>query len=319
MITRNEYKDRSENYSKSYPCYNEPYFLKDLDIEVMSNIRYINMKEVYDTFSSTIANNGKNFIVTTGCEAALRITLQVLKRINEYYAIYSEYPTWGMVPIIFDQIFYDDNELKKIEFRYNSSNNSFYYEGLEYLDIKSKDIIYTTYRYNNLFEHQNHIFDAYNIIDFTYTDPKVAYKEYMNICLDNPSIKNKIIGIGSFSKVYGCGYRLGYIFYPENDNTFRELFNLYREEYISSHAAFLLRNITSFSSEYNKRMNIVYDKNIYVTYTSNYATVPKRVLEYPDSILPKSEKEYISSSINKEFIVKNGYGDDTVFLRIGIH
>lgn len=319
MITRNEYKDRSENYSKSYPCYNEPYFLKDLDIEVMSNIRYINMKEVYDTFSSTIANNGKNFIITTGCEAALRITLQVLKRINEYYAIYSEYPTWGMVPVIFDQIFYDDNELKKIEFRYNSSNNSFYYEGLEYLDIKNKDIIYTTYRYNNLFEHQNHIFDAYNIIDFTYTDPKVAYKEYMNICLDNPSIKNKIIGIGSFSKVYGCGYRLGYIFYPENDNTFRELFNLYREEYISSHAAFLLRNITSFSSEYNKRMNIAYDKNIYVTYTSNYATVPKRVLEYPDSILPKSEKEYISSTINKEFIVKNDYGDDTVFLRIGIH
>lgn len=319
MITRNEYKDRSENYSKSYPCYNEPYFLKDLDIEVMSNIRYINMKEVYDTFSSTIANNGKNFIVTTGCEAALRITLQVLKRINEYYAIYSEYPTWGMVPVIFDQIFYDDNELKKIEFRYNSSNNSFYYEGLEYLDIKSKDIIYTTYRYNNLFEHQNHIFDAYNIIDFTYTDPKVAYKEYMNICLDNPSIKNKIIGIGSFSKVYGCGYRLGYIFYPENDNTFRELFNLYREEYISSHAAFLLRNITSFSSEYNKRMNIAYDKNIYATYTPNYATVPKRVLEYPDSILPKSEKEYISSTINKEFIVKNDYGDDTVFLRIGIH
>ena len=319
MITRNEYKDRSENYSKSYPCYNEPYFLKDLDVEVMSNIRYINMKEVYDTFSSTIANNGKNFIVTTGCEAALRITLQVLKRINEYYDIYSEYPTWGMVPVIFDQIFYDDKELKKIEFRYNTDNKSFYYEGLEYLDIKSKDIIYTTYRYNNLFEHQNHIFDAYNIIDFTYTDPKVAYKEYMNICLDNPSIKNKIIGIGSFSKVYGCGYRLGYIFYPENDNTFRELFNLYREEYISSHAAFLLRNITSFSSEYNKRMNIAYDKNIYVTYTSNYATVPKRVLEYPDNILPKSEKEYISSSINKEFIVKNDYGDDTVFLRIGIH
>lgn len=176
--------------------------------------RYPNMKAAYDAFSETYNIPKSNFILTNGCENALRIVLTALKPKK----IYAEHPRWEMVDVICKGF---GIKIKNIDYDYNGKDF--------YIDKTKTDknrLYYSTESYNNLFKHKNlEIENGISIIDETYTQSSLLDK--------NRNIKKNVITIGSFSKVASPGIRLGYIIFHEE---YADIMNLLREQYISESA-----------------------------------------------------------------------------------
>ena len=179
--------------------------------------RYPDMYEVYKAFEETYGRS--NFILTNGCENALRIVLLAIKA----RTMLLEKPTWQLAELICDSL-----DINSYHIDYHYSDNGFRVDKEKLKDYAFVDGLYTTDTYNNLFRHSNFYLDSvckWNIVDETYTaDTLINNKE-----LDD----NKIV-IGSFSKFVDPGMRLGYIIFPEK---LRERFNALREEYICREAA----------------------------------------------------------------------------------
>lgn len=308
MIKRNDYKKREETIftrANENPRLNTK--LAD----------YPDMYGIYEEFNKKFMDNNDSFsfILTNGCENALRITCQVVKRlINGKVSLYKESPTWGMVPVIYDQVFYDCTSINSdLEFMYDDKLKGFVYSTTSVFDKDSNNILYRTYRTNNLFSHQDLWFsNTWQIVDYTYTLPLNAIKEYKQSLLDHYNDKDvfNFIGIGSFSKFYGCGLRLGYILF---NNKLKDVFNLYREEYINRLACdFILKykplsgeELTLNSNIYEYGINI--DSNV-ISKNLNYRTIKSK-----DAI----DNHY--NGTNKEFTVKDTNGKDISFYRLGYH
>ena len=156
---------------------------------------------------------GENFIICNGCENALRITLQVLTRLGIKSLSYAT-PTWGMLDV-FCEMFMLEKVVKP--FIYDEQKDIIEEPNL------SGECYYGCNGINNFFTYKEGVRNCkYSIIDTTYTDIKFNSDD---------------IYIGSLGKKYGCGIRLGYIKFPLH---LKELFQLYREQYINSGAEKLI-------------------------------------------------------------------------------
>lgn len=217
-------------------------------------IEYPNMMEIYDTFSTFSLIPRDNFILTNGCEEALRIVLQVIKRIeeNKNINLLAEYPRWKMVDVISDQILYKNpkdinyvlNKEKDSMMSFSNYDNEALKNELNYMDNNDVCVLYNTLSINNMLMHKkwnSNLFaekckcKLYDIIDETYTPFKTDINDQKLSKLE----KDNIFIIGSFSKAIGCGLRLGYILFNQK---YEKYFNLYRPQYISPLAINFLTN-----------------------------------------------------------------------------
>lgn len=175
--------------------------------------RYPDMKVAYKAFSETYKIPQDNFILTNGCENALRIALLALKPKK----IFAEHPRWELFDVICEGL---DIKIKNVNYIYDGEE--FYSE----IKHNKNRIYYSTESYNNLFRHKNlNVENGISILDETYT--------MSTLLNEKRAIKENEIVIGSFSKVASPGIRLGYIIFNEK---YVDIMNLLREQYISEGA-----------------------------------------------------------------------------------
>ena len=190
---------------------------------------YPDMYKAYRDFSLSFNISTDNFILTNGCENAIRIILTMLKvneTITDKEPLLIENPGWELVKVL--------SEAMKIPYKlYNYDIN-----GLA--SFNKAKCIYTTDTYNNVIKHEfpKGESDLY-IIDESYT-----MKHYFN----NSIIPDNFIYIGSFSKLVSPELRLGYIIFPSK---FKNEINLLREQYINQAAILFLSNLSIKDPDYS--------------------------------------------------------------------
>lgn len=212
---RTRVEDRNENF---FSTKNEPWFVNN------EYGWYPDMAKMYDDFSKVFNIEKKNFILTNGCENAMRLALEFYNFKFGNQILYTENPGWRMADVLGAALGY---EVHHYDYLYDGYSREFYPE--QSFDPQS-DLVYTTDIYNNLFKHGNLNMDAFYILDETYTMHQLMSG------YEKPD--QDIIVIGSFSKAYGPGYRLGYILFHEDHN---DIFQLLREQYLSPAAGKLLK------------------------------------------------------------------------------
>lgn len=283
-IKREKYKDNSHTYKNICNRSNEPWFDKGEDIVLTKDdyTHYPNMYKVYELFSNIFGISTDNFILTSGVEESLRIAFTVaniIKGGHDSNAHLESYPSWGISKVVAKQVFYDEDKIHNLEYKLEENGHIGYA-----LDrVNDDDIIYTTFEFNNFIRHStlslSYTGNNIGIYDETYTLLHLFHNA-INSCpalLNNDKLadvdlidyKNTDhIIIGSFSKIYGAEYRLGYILF---NNEYKELFNLYRAQYINGLAIKLLNiirndlntlnSILDFHNFPEEKMN-----NLYVFY-----------------------------------------------------
>ena len=251
MFTRDRYKP--ETVPSFISIKNEPSLDKT----------YPNMYNVYTNFSNHFSIPINNFILTNGCENALKIAMMMLSGKD----LYIEHPSWAMVDVIAEGFGFNYTHID-----YTFRNDKFI------LNIPDDSYpIYTTDTYSNLIKHEN--IDSYRnikIIDETYTNRILLNKD--RILTENEFI------IGSFSKCANPALRLGYLIYHEK---YDDRAQLLREQYICGAAANYLENIIM-------HRNPIWDWNIpYEIITHHYVYVTLQAKE-----LPIPHKHFIVAGID---------------------
>lgn len=264
-------EERNENF---FSVKNEPWFVDN------EYGWYPDMAQMYEDFSKVFNIKKKNFILTNGCENAMRLALEFCNFKFDNRIIYTENPGWQMADILGAALGYN---VYHYDYQYDNCNKKFFSSQ----SFKQRNgIVYTTDTYNNLFEHNNIDTDAFCILDETYTMHQLlsGYKKPDH---------NTII-IGSFSKRYGPGYRLGYILFHEKYNN---IFQLLREQYLSPAAGKLLEQLrynnisinpldtTTYSVGTNDKYNdlpIVTTHPVYTTFQADDVPVPHKKFKVSD-------------------------------------
>lgn len=265
---RTRVEDRNENF---FSTKNEPWFVNN------EYGWYPDMAKMYDDFSKAFNIEKKNFILTNGCENAMRLALEFYNFKFGNQILYTENPGWKMADVLGAALGY---EVHHYDYLYDGYSREFYPE--QSFDPQS-DLVYTTDTYNNLFKHGNLNMDAFYILDETYTMHQLMSG------YEKPD--QDIIVIGSFSKAYGPGYRLGYILFHEDHN---DIFQLLREQYLSPAAGKLLKQFhrddfaidplgsgiysTEISDEYDGPP-IVTTHPVYTTFQADAVPMPHKKFE----------------------------------------
>lgn len=265
---RTRVEDRNENF---FSTKNEPWFVSN------EYGWYPDMAKMYDDFSKVFNIEKKNFILTNGCENAMRLALEFYNFKFGNQILYTENPGWRMADVLGAALGY---EVHHYDYLYDGYSREFYPE--QSFDPQS-DLVYTTDTYNNLFKHGNLNMDAFYILDETYTMHQLMSG------YEKPD--QDIIVIGSFSKAYGPGYRLGYILFHEDHN---DIFQLLREQYLSPAVGKLLKQFrrddfaidplgsgiysTEISDEYDGPP-IVTTHPVYTTFQADAVPMPHKKFE----------------------------------------
>lgn len=203
-MKRDDYEKLKPN-SLGISTKNEP--LED-NVLTVNTRAYPDMYKAYADFSKAYGIPLGNFILTNGCESALRIALLALRPDK----LTIEQPTWARVQVECEAL---DIDYDCIDYRY--------YDGIFYPEREvSPGFLYTTDTYNNLFRHENIKNRGITIMDETYTS--------RSLFAERKEFRSDKIVIGSFSKTGGAGLRLGYCIFSD---CWSERFNLLREQYIS--------------------------------------------------------------------------------------
>ena len=251
---------------------------------------YPDMYEVYQKFSDTHGISTDNFILTNGCENALRICLEVLRP----NCLGIETPSWEL-PYVFAAGM--RIKTKHFKIHYNERKKQFYYGKIP----KGIDVLYYSDGTNNFASMLD--VDTYN------NDPFYNPPDYVAIINDltyyvpsgfGAGVREpEQISIGSFSKYVDPSLRLGYIIFHDS---LKEEFNLLREQYLNSAAIDFILN-TNPSDIYNIfRLNSTPEewppelKDKIVSNTGVYTTFRADDVPYP----------------HKKFIV-----DNITFCRVG--
>lgn len=297
MIRREDYQEVKRN--KDWSIGNEPVI--DFGAELAKTItQYPDMKKAYDNFSEIYKIPKTNFILTNGCEEALRIACNILyvTSPSSDTFFYYENPSWGMVPVIGSQVF---AYRFPVNYIYHERPNGGFFK-LDVIKYQTSDsVIYVTDRFSNLFEHRNMFNrDERNrlIVDETYTGNMLyRFKDYNVGTEVNNILTEDSVYIGSYSKFFGCGIRLGYILFNKKYN---DLMQLYRPQYISpmacTFAGIHLYDMNELVNDISKDVD-----GRYITVHPNYCTIKAKDYDGPEE------------RINKKFIVSN-----IEFYRLGV-
>lgn len=183
---------------------NEPWTERHIEIDARP---YPDMHRAYRDFSKAYKIPLNNFILTNGCESALRIALLALRS----HKLTIEQPTWARVQV----------ECEALDIQYDFINYQ-YKDGIFFPEKSALGDLYATDTYNNLFRHENIIGHGRTILDETYTSK--------TLLADQKELNENTIIIGSFSKTGGAGLRLGYCIFSDE---WADRFNMLREQYIS--------------------------------------------------------------------------------------
>lgn len=269
---RTKVKDRNENF---FSTKNEPWFVDD------EYGWYPDMAKMYDDFSKAFNIEKKNFILTNGCENAMRIALEFYNFKFGNQILYTENPGWKMADVLGAALGY---EAHHYDYRYDNYSKEFYPEQL--FDPQS-DLVYTTDTYNNLFKHDNLDMDALYILDETYTMHQLMSG------YEKPD--QDIVVIGSFSKGYGPGYRLGYILFHEEHN---HIFQLLREQYLSPAAGKLLEEIRQDTFLMDPLNQVCYSTDIDESYNGPDIVTTHRVYTtFQTEAVPMPHKQFKVSGV----------------------
>lgn len=223
MYTRRDYF--KEDREKPWSIKDEPVSQEALNDEIARS--YPDMYEAYQDFAKTYDLSMNEFILTNGCENAVRIILEALR--PQY--LYTENPSWGLVEVLANGLLYPRPEETPDEQRIFMVNYEFKDGEFILGDFAKKlpdenSVFYITHKYNNVFEHEEltnrNEYAKYTIVDETYSAKLLRNS--------NRNIPENIFVIGSYSKFCGAGIRLGYILYNPKWN---RLMQLLREECIS--------------------------------------------------------------------------------------
>lgn len=243
------------------------------------DLAYINFSEQFDIPIG-------NFILTNGCESALRISLLATK--IKYLLL--ENPTWQLANIMANAI-----DIK-------TTNLSYHYDTRFYIDSPPKEgPVYHTDKFNNLFGHDM-ITDYRDLIilDETYTNGTLFNS-------DRIIPENRIV-IGSFSKSSSAAMRLGYCIFS---NTWYDRFYSLRDRYISREACSWL-NTPSFVSQplwnWDIPYNIVSQHPVYTTVIAKTLPIPHKKFTVDGidfcrfgNVMNSWKKEYIEWKLNTFF------------------
>lgn len=262
MTKRNEYS--KYKYIEGYSTKNEPL-----------PYRYPDMKAVYDKFSKIFGLSKDNFILTNGCENALRIVLLALN----IKSIMVETPGWELAKVIPESLGIDTKNIHLKFFR-----EGIYEEpGLDRTELSTGDsAIYLTSMINNFVIHksigadENH-YNRYMIFDETYFPEALMSDAFRSFLNDE---KRKSIVIGSFSKIADPGMRLGYIIF---NKIYNDRFQMLREQYISSEACKYILSLKNKHDVNIGKPEIIDDRiNEYTVKTKVYSTFSRRLdTDYP--------------------------------------
>jgi len=238
---------------------NQPRKIINISITEEDIRKYPDMYTAYDRFSKLTGLSKDSFILTNGTENALRIAMQVLKRVKNIKTVITEIPTWGLADVIAYQCNFEKSY--KLDYIYREGKFHLFYPGLEFIDEPYNNmILYKTNKMNNLFVHEDEDEyksknnTIYTIHDYTYTPFDAVDKE-----LDEHNII-----IGSFSKVFGCGIRLGFVIFNKE---YFDMMNIYREEYISPIACESLKYLLDRYGNI-KNCNNIYKEEAFRKYES---------------------------------------------------
>ncbi|WP_270649909.1 aminotransferase class I/II-fold pyridoxal phosphate-dependent enzyme [Megamonas funiformis] len=223
MFKRRDYF--KEDRQKPWSIKDEPVTCEALaDTEART---YPDMFEAYKNFAQTYNLSRDSFILTNGCENAVRIIFEALR---PKYA-YIENPSWGLVEVLANGLLYPRPEETPEEKRiflvdYEFKNEKFVLGDYPLKLPQENSLFYITDKYNNVFEHEvlqdRNEYAKYTIVDETYSAKMLRNS--------NREIPENVFVIGSYSKFCGAGIRLGYILYNPKWNN---LMQLLREECIS--------------------------------------------------------------------------------------
>lgn len=234
---------------------NEPY----LSFHIEACIRqYPDMFSVYQSFCSFFNVQMQNVILSNGCENALKNVLLALK---PYELAYST-PSWGMVEVICNQC---NVRTKTQEYKIEQNNIAI---DREFSNI---DIYYATSYANNLL-YTNLNTKNVDVSNVTIIDLSYASIDDIKHTFSNFDYNGKVIYIGSFDKLIGCGLRCGFALFPTK---YSDVIQLQREQYINALAAKFLQNISSFCFPVDDSTYLIkkqFAKYI-VAATNNYMTI----------------------------------------------
>lgn len=246
---------------------NEPLYLlqenkKILDLITEDNVHYPDMYKAYNIFEKTFKINKKNFILTNGCENALRIAISLFKNRTSIGKFYYEQPGWRLPMFCAYQAGIPKENILPIEYMANPGIDvrlnrkpfqlfhTFELDDNTLNSINEKDILYKTMYQNGWISHNDEEFKyvatilnlkngPFRIYDDSYTlSSLLHFKSKLNALL---SLDNTII-IGSFSKALGAGYRLAFVLFNES---YYEDAQLLKEQYLSSSGIKLLDTIAN--------------------------------------------------------------------------
>lgn len=223
------------------------------DLNIQANIKlYPDMYQTYKSFANIFCLSLQNFILTNGCQNALKSALLAIKPSSLYF----DYPSWQMLQVITTAC-----NIPYIKKQIKFQNNILYSNCSQ-----QADWYYTTLGRNNWFKYNDSLI-------FQHCGKRIIDVSYFNI----QQIKEIIIKYpqdiicGSFDKLFGPGLRLGFCIYPKQYNN---KFQLQRQQYINALASnFLIEN---YIRDYTYKFPLYMDKfkslPIFLCMTNNYMT-----------------------------------------------
>lgn len=265
QIYHDDIKDRDSSTYISVK--NEPWFVNG-DIGW-----YPDMDKAYESFSKEFDISRYNFILTNGCENALRIALiYIMLNSKGDKSFAMEDPGWQLAEVIAQSFGYNIN---KYAYKFDESSNMFIPDDNHVYSTA----FYLTDRYNNLFEHKSPIPRG----DFIIQDETYSFSSLIHGITPE---SNKLI-IGSFSKFGGPGLRLGYIIFNEKIN---KAIQMLREQYICTAACNYINQhnikkhlVDILSKKEKKKGKIVSIHPVYMTIKDQQIDLPHKHFKIGDN------------------------------------
>ena len=257
--------------------------------------KYPPMGDIYIIFSNITGFNKSNFILTNGCEEAMGIVCRAVKP----KMISLSTPTWGFIDVLSNQY---DILLDKHNFVYDLDEDIIVCDDTN-LPLKG-DMIYCNQEYNNWFKTRDY---TNNIVE--YGETIVNDFTYLNIFEESTinkirkALSNNQIIVGSLSKFFGAGIRLGFII--ANDYMFNKYkFEIFRPNFLNSLVYPVLRYYSKNTPKIkNKYMDFYSYESIVTNHFSYISTLSKNIIS--DKYVKLKIKE--KGSITNEEIIVNRY------------